>query len=233
MPDAAEHPASVRSEPADRPSDEPSRRILARAERSSPAVLEPRARSLLSHVLGFEVPNVRLYPSANLGGVAGERGVDAIAYPESVLFAPGKYDARHGAGLALLGHELTHVARLRGQVLARREPSHSGGEGEEELALRNERWLLRHFDQTENERERPPVMLPDQPTTVAAMPGSERAAAVAPRAALSDRDLGEPAGPATTRPPAAELSSAQIRMLKDEVYRDLLARVRIEFERGG
>ncbi len=209
------------------------RRSPSWAAQSSPSVLEPGTRALLTRILRFDVPNVRLYPNASLGGIGGRPAVDALAYPDRVLFAPGRYDPASSTGLGLLGHELTHVARLRGQVPTGAQPRHLGGAAEEEEALRNERTVLRHFGGPSAEAARPPAPLLELPTTTAQQPEQDHATAAAPRAAVSDRDLSVPTEPGPSSRAAPELSPAQLARLKDEVYRDLLARIRTEFERGG
>lgn len=193
-------------------------------------MLEPGTRALLSRILRFDVPNVRLYPNTRLGD---RPAVDALAFPDRVLLAPGRYDPGSSRGLALLGHELTHVARLRGQHPAGAQPRHAGAAAEEEEeALRNERAVLRHLAWPSAEPAHPPAPSAPPPTA-AQRPQYDPASAAAPRAALSERDLSIPTDPTASSRGAPELSPAQLARLKDEVYRDLLARIRTEFERGG
>ena len=70
---------------------------------------------------------------------------------------------------------------------------------------------------------------------IAAMPREppSRAArrAPAPRAASVDRGVA-PAGDSDALSPAPELSAQQLGALKEAIYRDLMDRIRTEFERG-
>lgn len=54
-----------------------------------------------------------------------------------------------------------------------------------------------------------------------------------PRTALSSRDLSLPPETDMNSNTASQLSEQQLRLIKDEVYRDIMNRIRIEFERGG
>lgn len=113
---------------------------------------------------------------------------------------------------------------------------------EEREALSNERLVLsstrdlaqivRLADQLSNYaapvQRHSPSASPQAGRFVAPAAAAARPAPAAPRAALSERDLGpsiEPAAPSA-------LTAGQVRQLKEEIYRDLLSRVRTEFERG-
>ena len=49
------------------------------------------------------------------------------------------------------------------------------------------------------------------------------------KAAAADRPLGDEA----RTPPTQKLSEVEVAHLKEQVYRDILARLRVEHERGG
>jgi hypothetical protein len=231
-------------------------RAEASLERSSPLVLERRVTETLSRVLHLHVPGVKIYANQPADELASAASADALAYPDRIVFRRSAYNPNSPAGLALLGHELTHVAQMQAQPPGERPLAPAEHAAEEHEALSNERALLHRFawanwpatggrlglpDDAGSgswlpapaaPRHRQEVPTDGRPSLPADRSGPAPAAAPAqvagaPRAALSGRELDVPAGP-----PVLELPDAQIRRIKDEIYRDLIDRIRTEFERG-
>lgn len=230
----------------------PFARASARLERSSPLVLDQPVIELLARVFHLHVPGVKLYANEAANTLAQAAGADALAYPDRIVFRGGALDQRSPMSLALLGHELTHVAQLRARPPGSRSPDAGERAAEEREALHTERTLLRSLTVIEPRGlaggpRYAPISLPPPPepwrgapltTQSPAVPLSDRPAQAplstpsggghGPRAAAQMRDLG-PAPPPTT---AAALSAAELRALKEEIFRELRARIRVEAERG-
>jgi hypothetical protein len=207
-------------------------------ERSSPLVLDHHSRELIARLLRRHVPAVPIYANEAGDELTRAAGADALAYPDRIVIRREAYSPHSAAGLALLGHELTHVAAMHSQP-APEAPSAGAYAAEERDALRNERELLLlfagHGSHTPPVSGYSPLVLPspvDQAPPVASQPGPAAPpmpvlpVAVPVRAAATDRDLGLP--PLT----APALSEAELRRIKEEVYSDLLRRIRTDFERG-
>jgi hypothetical protein len=229
------------------PADE-SQHALARMERSSPLVLDRSVRDLLERLLRRQLPSVPIYANDAADTLARAAGADALAFSNRVVFRHGAYDPHSATGLALLGHELTHVAAMRAQPAAQ-APSAGECAAEEREALDNERELLRFLGDAGGSAPEPPApsglrrrfqrsQAPGYSPVAMPPPAARGVVAVGqpspmppvippPRAASTGRDL----GPAPT-PPALALSDAELRRIKDEIYNDLLHRIRIDFERG-
>ncbi|CAG1003608.1 hypothetical protein MYXO_03220 [Myxococcaceae bacterium] len=94
------------------------------------------ARPLLARLLGGAIPRAVLHDDAAAASAALALKADAFTQGHSIFFAPRRADFNSPAGIALLGHELTHVAqRQRGEDAA--------ASAQEQAALANEGILLR------------------------------------------------------------------------------------------
>jgi hypothetical protein len=238
-------------------------------ERSSHVLLDGRIKQFLAGLLNIRIPTVKLYTGQAANQVTRQHGADALTYGDSILFRSGQYQPREPAGLALLGHELTHVAQTMGQpppspVAAHRWPQ------PEQQALSNEGRVLQHLTRPTpaDYSMAPPAPLPRSaplphpgrsrvtpsflappvpppgisrqaltpPMAVGVSPGQTASAprSAPPMAASSAREVSMP--PPTQAAPTPSypgLTAQQLSQIKDEVYRDLMDRIRIEFERGG
>jgi len=82
-----------------------------RAPRGS--AIPARVRKSMERSFGASLGSVRLSEAPELASA----GLEAVARGDDILFAPGRLDLDSKQGLALLGHELTHVLQQRaGQV---------------------------------------------------------------------------------------------------------------------
>jgi hypothetical protein len=192
---------------------------------SPPLPLDGQVRNRLAGVLEMRIPSVKIYTNPAADQVAQQYGADAVTFGRSILFRTGRYEPETPRGLGLLGHELTHAAQPRMPPAVPPAPGAAQAEAQEEtLALRNEQRVLNQL-----------TVLPGVPAAASSAPVAAKApppTMAAGRAAASDRavgDAGEPGPPE----PRIRLSAAQLRQIRDDVYRDLLDRLRTEFERGG
>jgi len=183
--------------------------------------LDPRVQTRLAGLLQMHIPAVKLYVNHAADALVRKHRADALTYGDNILLRTDTYQPHTPAGLGLLGHELTHV-----QQAGKGNPprTRAGRTAQEEAALHNERQILHQLT--------PPWSTLSAPATPAApiAQGGRPAWATAPspvaqpQAAADDRNVGQP---------ARTLAEPQLQAIKDLVYRDLLQRIRTEFERGG
>jgi hypothetical protein len=197
--------------------------VLARRldQESSPRLPPAGLHHFLAARLGLHVPSVRVHVGPAADRLAVAHGADAVSFAERIVFRHRRYEPQTVAGAALFGHELTHVAaRARGV-----DSSAAATAREEKSALENEHRLHRELA--------PPALRPAQPPNAPAASGPLPSASVAPaaasvpvvRAAAIERPL-----PAAALPD--RLPAGQVKQLKEEIYRELLDRIRTDFERG-
>jgi hypothetical protein len=200
-------------------------RLIAGALQGFAQTLEPQVQGYLSRLLDLRIPAVRIHTGQAADAAARRLNADAVSFGRSIMFRAGKFDPDSAAGLGLLGHELTHVAQAAGAESDRS----AGARGraalarDELAAIENERRLLQHARWQPVAPARPPAA-PREPTSRAPK------VAAPPRAAAVDR------GVAAARPEgvssAPEFTPQQLGALQEAIYRDLMDRIRTEFERG-
>jgi hypothetical protein len=175
-------------------------------------------RTYLTRALDLRIPAVRIYANQAADRVARQHRADAVTYGRNILFRAGKYDPSTRQGLSLLGHEVTHVAQEEQGSTAQ---ARYGWVQTESAALQNEQSVL---DRLDPKGAGPPIARPPS----AALPSLP----AVPRTAATDRTVNDSDG-RNTAPAAEGLTAAQLQQIKDAVYRDLMDRIRTEFERGG
>lgn len=219
-------------------------------ERSSHFMLDARIKQFLSGLLNFHIPAVKIYTNQAADGVTRSYGADALTYRDKILFRAGKYNPRETAGIALLGHELTHAAQVK--MESPRKPGQVTQpilKTQELQALANEAKVWQHLSSPSrglvqgNQKPFPhSVHYPVSGSSLAISPseGSDsrnrqinQIQSGQPRTALSSRELNLPPETNTALSSSPYLSAQQLNQIKEEVYRDLMDRIRIEFERGG
>jgi hypothetical protein len=193
---------------------------------SLPLHLEEPMQSLMAGMLDMRIPAVKIYTNQAADQLARRFQADAVAYEDSILFRSGRFEPATARGLGLLGHELTHAVQARRRSADPSTPDTPEVAAQEEsLALANEQRIL-------NQLSGYPV-----PVSAGRTSGgfsAPQGPAVKPQAiqtAATDRAV--TAGDAAMANPMVQLSSAQLQQIKDAVYRDLMERLRTEFERGG
>jgi hypothetical protein len=148
--------------------------------------------------------------------IARRHNADAVTNGDRIAFRLSSYRPDTKVGLALLGHELTHVTN-RG-----RATTSDAHRLEEHAAISNEREIL----------GQPPRVFPIPsvpPTSSNIVAGRQSATALTEvRTAAENRplDMSHSTAPAM-------LTESQVRDLKQQIYRDIVNRIRVEFERAG
>jgi hypothetical protein len=197
---------------------------------SLPLRLEEPVRTLMAGMLDMRIPAVKIYTNQAADQVARRFRADAVAYEDCILFRSGRFEPATARGLGLLGHELTHAAQARMRSTDPSMPDTPGAATQaESMALANEQRILHRLS---GYPVPVPVPVPEGRTSgVFSAPQVSAAKPQALQTAATDRAV--TAGDATMPNPMFQLSSAQLRQIKDSVYRDLMERLRTEFERGG
>jgi hypothetical protein len=185
--------------------------------------LDPYVQGWLSGLLDLRIAAVRIHTGQAADATARRFNADAVSFGPDIMFRAGRFAPGSASGLGLLGHELTHIARAQSDRLAG-APDRAALDREEAVAIENEKRVLQHATGKR-------VMT----ATIAAAPREPRPAAArrapTPRAASVDRGVA-PAGDGEALSPAPELTAQQLGALKEAIYRDLMDRIRTEFERG-
>lgn len=198
-----------------------------RIEQSNYLVLDPQIKHSLSQLLNIHIPFVKIYTNELTDKLVKKYNADALAYPNKILFRLGKYSPQSRTGIALLGHELTHINQLN--LPKQNVPETT--ENEEREALINEQKILHHFSFPQTIKENAiPSNFNSTPSQVISQPSHIHPQT--PKAALSSRDLNLPPEANSTLNTSSQLTEAQLNFIKEEVYRDLRNRIREESERG-
>jgi hypothetical protein len=183
--------------------------------------LDPYVQGWLSRLLDLRIPAVRIHTRQAADATARRFHADAVSLGPDIMFRAGRFAPDSASGLGLLGHELTHVAQARSD---RPAADRTALGREEAVALENEKRVLQRA-----------TAKPGMTANLAAMPRPTpfRAPthAPTPRAASVDRAVA-PSADGDAVSPAPELSAQQLGALKEVIYRDLMDRIRTEFERG-
>ena len=215
---------------------------LAALERTSPQSLDRRSREILAAILERPIPQIKIYANTLADTIVRQYRADALSFRNLILLRSHLFAPHRREGLALLGHELNHVNQ-----------SAIPAPTDETQALANERKILSALEPGGEATPQPhlpgspPPGRPWGPDRVSAFasgtaapsgpapsgPSMETGAVATLRAARPDRPLGTATSGTSAAVPAAELSERQLRLIKDEVYRDIMHRIRTEFERGG
>ena len=186
-------------------------RLENQARQSSPRVLNESTRADLVSFLGIEGSQAELHDNPPADELARSLGADAVTSGTHVYFRRGQFQPSHPRGLALIGHELTHVHAARSGV-ARQHGSGAAAAAEERAAVGNELRVLRE------------IGWPARPTA--------RADQIAPSPVPAGVKLGATDRLENVKPGEVALSERQLAELKEMFYRDLMDRLRIDHERG-
>jgi len=210
-------------------------------------------RTKLREVVGPGADVVRLHTGAHAAAVAGAAGADALNVGRHVFLRRGRIRG-DDEDFALLSHETEHVLRGMRPGAAWRRATQSGVAEEEQAALNRERSARSYvrgdlapgptsvpfraaeavpFRAAEDvpfrtaESVATPRAYPQAPEAVSrSMPlAGTTSAAMRPMAASTDRNTS--VAP-TSAPPTTDFEA-----MKRAVHRDLLGRIRSDFERGG
>ena len=201
------------------------------------------ARAKLGAVVGPATATaLRVHEGPAADAVAQGARAAAITVGRDVFFAAGRFQPREPEGFALLAHEASHVLRAISPGAAWRRATRSGVEEEEreaEAVASAARGLAR------TSRSAPPTIgdvvgqlgvptaSPARPARVLLAAPAGPLAAVVPVSQYSAlRPMAAPA--ATPAPPAGEApaTAAGLEAMREQILRDLMRRIRSEFERG-
>ncbi len=99
----------------------------------------------------FAFPAVRIHTDFVADSIARALDADALTIGKHIFFASGKFNLSTPEGIALLGHELTHVHQQleRGKSFSRREMDESQYQSLESQALANEERIYKFYNSPE------------------------------------------------------------------------------------
>jgi hypothetical protein len=237
---------------------------LQRAQASGPALVaalaarrvargEPlpeRPRAALEQVLGVPFGDARIHTGAEAAALADALRADAVTIGDEIFFGAGKARFETAEGLALLGHELTHVAQARGVrpvPLPPRAPRRPTLAPEAPGDAQPDEGEALHVERTLRMLLAPPALWAPAGAPVAAPPGGARpappvgsalgsarpAAPAGIATAAADRTLGEHSAGAMPAPVGQQHQSPDLDALACQVYDRLRFRLLIEQERRG
>jgi Domain of unknown function (DUF4157) len=208
----------VAQPPSDLAATSPEARLLEQAGQSSPRILGERARSELAGSLGLDAGQIRFYDNAAADELNRRLGSDALSAGRQVLFRQGRFEPGDPRGLALIGHELTHVDS--GRAGHPRQPAPDpASRAEERAAVANELRVLRDAGVWARPTAR-----------VEATPAAEGYSTTPPAGVkLAATGRLEDVSPEQDQP---GLSEQQLAELRERLYRDLIECIRIDQERG-
>jgi Domain of unknown function (DUF4157) len=199
-------------------------RLSAGALHGGARPLDPYVQGWLSRLLDLRIPAVRIHTGQAADATARRFNADAVSFGPDIMFRAGRFAPDSATGLGLLGHELTHIARAHSDRFAA-PPDRTALDREEAVAIENEKRVLQHATGKR-------VMT----ANIAVAPREHRSTAArrapTPRAASVDRGVAPPTGDSDALSPAPELTAQQLGALKEAIYRDLMDRIRTDFERG-
>jgi hypothetical protein len=190
--------------------------------------LDNATEDLLSRWFGRRVPSVTVHTGDVTDRLLRRRHAEAMTSGRDIVIRTEKYDVQRPAGLALLAHEVTHVFQQE-----RAGPGSAPTESAEGTALANERyvrdWAPRGLALNSG---LPPMEYRPQPASppAASFMAPAAPAVAPPQFAEEGRPIDAPVPPLS--PPATNLNSMELRRIQDAVYRDLLIKIRTDFERG-
>ena len=202
------------------------------------STLDGSRREALSKAMGINLPVVRIHKHHTANYITRMMGADAVSVGREILLRSST--AIEGVkGYALLGHELTHAAQE--QMRPKQRPPTAAEERVREVtALTHERLLVNGSGQaglsansmaniasSNRSIKSNHINTPLQAHAQSINQTSTTTPAM--RAASQDRDIGSQL---PTQTHSTGLNTQQMKQIQDSVYRDLMMRVREEFERG-
>jgi Domain of unknown function (DUF4157) len=193
----------------------------------------PLVRDQLRSVVGPGVDLARIHTDDRSDAYARSHHADAVTTGRDIYFRSGSFAPHSPAGLGLLAHELTHVAE------SERPGADWTRDGTEHLARAIEQRVARSAVSPVAAQAYPPPAapaapmaptpeLPVTPQNTQAVPGLPNPGANHLRPMHADTDR----PPATDPPRSMAPAEPNLDRLKQTLYRDIMSRIRVEFERG-
>ena len=195
-------------------------RLVERATRDPAQRLPARLHDFLGGRLKRWLPGVQIHQGVASDELTSAMRADAVTFSDRIAVRHRRYQPDRPEGVALLGHEMFHVAEAAAP--RRRLPVAA----EEHAALSHEHRLLHELSLPKATAPGRPAAAPMAPAIVPHAPVDLPMAAPV-RTASKTRSLTAP-----SQPTSDPISERQLAQLKDHMYRDLLQRLRTEFERG-
>lgn len=200
--------------------------------------LAPELRHQLRPLIGPEIDRARLHVGAAADAVARAHGARAVTIGDDIHFRRDAFAPDTPAGRGLLAHELTHVAQGHAPGVDWHRSTPAGVSAEERFAASREHAVAgaaqRHAALPQRDAAPQPHAALPQRSPFA--PIAEAPAAPSPQAAAAVASpRGRPMNADADRPPApapAPVAMPNLDQLRDSLYRDIMARVRVDFERG-
>jgi len=192
--------------------------------------LSTKILDTFSRWLKIKLPSVRIHQNDETNKYLKNRQADAMTIGSDIYFKTDKFNLKDAQGLGLLGHELTHVAQQNSSDW--RDPNlKNSSENSESSAIDNERMVLRNSQVLKQDR-----IFFSSPESVTNVSSNSKQTSVIenqkPMFADVSRNINEVPGAALLEMNAATISDGEMQRIKDEVYRDLMMRLKVEFERG-
>lgn len=184
--------------------------------------LSPKLLDRFSQLLRFRLPRVFLHHHTNAEEILKRRNADAMTLGNHIYFRKDTMNLESPRGMALLGHELTHVAQ---QSAEPGNPRVGNSEGRERAALANERLVLHHAPVLRSEAA--PIGTTGSLNSISPQTGLK------PMFAEASRSISPMPEPAISPTINGSLSGQDLARLKEDIYRDLRMRFKTELERGG
>ncbi len=179
--------------------------------------------SKFSHLLKLKIPPVTIMQDDRTDAFLMAKNAAAMTLGQRIYFQQGKFDLKTPEGLGLAGHELTHAAQQ-----ADSSPRYGSPSLLEAQALENEKFILRN---ARSFQEVPPVSAPEA-ERIAPPPDKSPGATPMFASAVREVSAGASEVPPETKP-APAIPDSEMKRIKEEVYRDIMMRLKIDFERGG
>lgn len=189
-------------------------------------LLDDSIQSRLSRWLGLRLPQVRVHTGPLFDELLDKRSAHAMTLGGDIYVRSEKYHPERAEGLALLGHEMTHVAQ---QYITPSLPTVNGTARQEQDAIISEQFVHRRMraDSSPGNRLEAALQKPGGEPS----PSIRHVGASGPMTPLF-ADAGRSAPPTELSVPASMLSEGEMFRIKQEVYRDIMQKIRIEIERG-
>lgn len=206
--------------------------LVRQIEHSSYSLLDNQIKDFLGKLLKLRLPQtVKIYHNSAADSFTQKLDTDAITYDNKIIFSAEKYQSINLENMALLGHELTHINQNFIQE------NNNTNLQQEQLAIRNEQKIINYLATTpvaqtfsSEQKTLPQPRLPN--SSISNITPSPPLPVL--KTASTSRNLNTPSQMSNlNHKSSGELSPQQLNMIKEEVYRDLIQRIRTEFERGG
>jgi Domain of unknown function (DUF4157) len=211
----------------------------------------PLVRDQLRSVVGPGVDLARIHTDDRSDAYARSHHADAVTTGRDIYFRSGSFIPHSPAGLGLLAHELTHVAESERPGADWTRATSDGTRREEHLARATEQRVARSVVSPVAAQAYPPpaAPMPANPMDpINSTPGPASATPSNPQVTQNTQAVPGLPNPGanhlrpmhadTDRPPATDpprsMAPAEPNLdrLKQTLYRDIMSRIRVEFERG-